>query len=119
MRIGIYKKRVYRKILILIGIIGVVIFLFANKNFQTLLFLNKEIGELKERLTSLEEENKRLEEELQAIKNDPEYIESLAREELGLIKPGETKYKFIKPEAMGKPLPGSGTTDFPKRGLEK
>ncbi|MFQ5867840.1 MAG: septum formation initiator family protein [bacterium] len=98
MRISIHKKRVHRKILILIVIIGALIFLFGNKNFQTLLFLNKEIAQLKQRITGLEEENKRLREELEAVKKDPEYIESLARKELGLIKPGETKYKFIEPE---------------------
>jgi len=98
MRISIHKKRVHRKILILIVIIGILIFLFANKNFQTLLILNKEITQLKQRITGLEEENKGLKEELEAMKNDPEYIEGLARRELGLIKPGETKYRFIEPQ---------------------
>jgi len=96
MRISIHKKGIHRKILILIVIIGVVIFLFANKNFQTLLILNKEIVQLKQRIAGLEDENKKLKEDLEAMKNDPEYIESLAREELGLIKPGETKYRFIE-----------------------
>lgn len=96
MRISIHKKKIHRKILILIVIIGVVIFLFANKNFQTLLILNKEIVQLKQRIAGLEDENKELKEDLEAMKNDPEYIESLAREELGLIKPGETKYRFIE-----------------------
>lgn len=96
MWINIRKKKTHRKILILIVIIGIVIFLFANKNFQTLLILNKEIGQLKQRIDVLEEENKGLKEELEAMKSDPEYIESLARKELGLIKPGETKYKFIE-----------------------
>jgi len=96
MRISIQKKKVHRKIIILIVITGVIIFLFANKNFQTLLILNKEIAQLKQRITGLEQENKGLKEELEAMKNDPEYVESLARRELGLIKPGETKYKFIE-----------------------
>jgi len=96
MRISIYKKKVHRKVLILIIMIGVLIFLFANKNFQTLLILNKEIVQLKQKIAGLKEENRELEEELEAMKNDPEYFESLARRELGLIKPGETKYKFLE-----------------------
>ena len=96
MRISLHKKRIHKKILILIVIIGVLIFLFVNKNFQTLLSLNKEISELKQRMGGLEEENRGLKEELEAMKNDPEYFESLARRELGLVKPGETKYKFIE-----------------------
>ncbi len=98
MRISIHKKTGHRKALILIVIIGVLVFLFANKNFQTLLVLNKKIAKLKQRIKGLEEDNKRLKEELEAVKNDPEYIEGLAREELGLIKPGETKYRFIESE---------------------
>jgi len=96
MRISLRKKRIPRKIIILIVIIGAFIFLFANKNFQTLLVLNKEIAQLKQRIVGLEDENRALKEELEALKNDPEYIESLARRELGLIKPGETKYRFIE-----------------------
>ncbi|NLM97500.1 MAG: hypothetical protein GX175_07830 [Halanaerobiaceae bacterium] len=34
------------------------------------------------------EEKNRLEEELENV-NNPEYIEKIAREELGLVKPGE------------------------------
>ena len=98
MRISIHKKKIHRKILILIVIIGVLIFLFANKNFQTLLVLKKEIVQLKQRIAGQKEENRELEEELEAMKNDPEYFESLARRELGLIKPGETKYKFVESE---------------------
>ncbi len=96
MRISIQKKKVHRKIIILIVIVGVIIFLFANKNFQTLLILNKEIAQLKQRIAGLEGENRELNEELEAMKNDPEYFESMARRELGLIKPGETKYRFME-----------------------
>jgi len=96
MRISIQKKKVHRKIIILIVITGVIIFLFANKNFQTLLILKREIAQLKQRIIGLEQENKGLKEELETMKNDPEYAESMARRELGLIKPGETKYKFIE-----------------------
>jgi len=96
MRISIQKKRIHKKVLMLIVIIGALVFLFVNKNFQTLINLRKEIARLKQKLVGLEEENRRLKEELEAVKNDPEYMESLARKELGLIKPGETKYKFIE-----------------------
>jgi len=51
---------------------------------------------VKQRIACLEEENRGLKEELEAMKSDPGYFESLARRELGLIKPGETKYKFIE-----------------------
>jgi cell division protein FtsB len=38
--------------------------------------------------------NAALAEEVRAMRNDPARIEAIAREELGLVKPGETVYEF-------------------------
>ena len=40
-------------------------------------------------LTRLKRENAGLREQVQRLRNDPAMIESVAREELGLIRPGE------------------------------
>lgn len=44
--------------------------------------------ELKEKVTSLERDNRQLKQELETL-STPEGIERLARERLGLVKPGE------------------------------
>ena len=44
----------------------------------------------------MELRNKQLEEEI-ANWQSPEYVERAAREELGLVKPGETMYIFAQP----------------------
>lgn len=61
----------------------------------------QEQAELKQRLTQLERENARLEEknnelleEIVSLKTSNELIEERAREDLGLIKRGETLYLF-------------------------
>lgn len=48
------------------------------------------------RLAALQAENGRLSERLQRL-NDPEYVEKLAREQLGLVKPGEVSYVVVPP----------------------
>ena len=48
----------------------------------------KEIGDLKAKNIELLEEKRRLEE-------DPEYLEKVAREKMGLIKEGEVVYQLV------------------------
>lgn len=47
-----------------------------------------------EKLEALEKENARLEHRLERLK-DPLYLERLAREELGLVRPGEVSYVVV------------------------
>ncbi len=42
----------------------------------------------------LSEENKKIEAEVHALRSDPAKIEQLARERLGLVRPGEVVYQF-------------------------
>ena len=46
------------------------------------------------RLEALKTENRSLEQRLARL-NDPEYQEKLAREQLGLVRPGETSYVVV------------------------
>jgi cell division protein FtsB len=59
--------------------------------------LNKQIANLKSEIEKVRESNKKLAKEISALKNDPLYIEKLARKELGLIRVGEVIYK-LKPD---------------------
>jgi cell division protein FtsB len=49
-----------------------------------------------ERIKKLEQENKDLLEEIERLRKDKEYVESLGRRELGLVKEGEILYRFSK-----------------------
>ncbi len=62
--------------------------------------LRVEIESLQRELGAIELRNQQLEEE---IKNwqSPEYVERVAREELGLVKPGETVYILAQPLEKG------------------
>jgi len=49
----------------------------------------KKLSAIEGEVTKLNNENKQLTTEIQALRSDPNAIEKLAREELKLVKPGE------------------------------
>jgi cell division protein FtsB len=49
----------------------------------------KQYAEVAASLASMQSENDRLRDQIRRLTSDPETIESVAREELGLIRPGE------------------------------
>ncbi|MCA1840718.1 MAG: septum formation initiator family protein [Actinomycetota bacterium] len=68
---------------------------------------HKKIQAEQTRLVALEKQNALLQERLDRLK-DPEYIEKLSREELGLVRPGEISYVVVPPP------PATGTVSAPK-----
>lgn len=79
------KSKIFRILLISI-------FLYSGykfyKNYCNIRELENKIIELEDNIVRAKEEKSNLEEELKNV-NNPEYIEKIAREELGLVKPGE------------------------------
>ena len=59
--------------------------------------LKGKTNDLIQRIEAIKSENKQLENEIERLKTDPEEIEKIAREELGMVKPGEHKV-VIKPK---------------------
>ena len=49
----------------------------------------KKLSTIESEISKLDNENKQLTTEIQALRSDPNAIEKLAREELKLVKPGE------------------------------
>ncbi len=88
------KKR-YLLILILSLFVtfGVLTF-FGEKGVLRLLRLQKELEEIKGRNLRIEEENRKLREEVKRLQTDKRYIEEIARKELGLVKEDEIIYQF-------------------------
>lgn len=87
------KKRKIILFFILFGIISV-FFLPGHNKLKQLRSKNKD---LKNKIEELKKSNVNLKKELFRIKNDPEYAEKVAREELGVVKEGEIIYKFLPP----------------------
>jgi cell division protein FtsB len=63
------------------------------------------------KLDALVEENLRLEQLVAVLETDEE-VERLAREQFGLVKPGEVGYVAVVPDGIVDPLPPQGPTEL-------
>lgn len=80
--------------------------LFALSSGQAALrlyHLSRQLAELEHQREALLAENRRLREEIRRL-HDPAYVERLAREELGLVRPGEIAVVLV-PEPTPTPPP--------------
>ncbi len=60
--------------------------------------LDREAARIEAADAALEAQNDRLILRIDALRNDPRTLESVARDELGMVKPGEVVFRFV-PEA--------------------
>ena len=78
--------------------------IFGDRGFLAMRRAQKEVEQLQQEIQQLNEENARLAEQVKALKTDPRIIERIAREEMGLAKPGELIFKLPpKPPEQDKP----------------
>ena len=73
----------------------------------------KEASEVRKEIDQINEENRQLQERVKALKTDPEAIEHIAREEMGLARPGE--YIFKIPPKPGETSPSSSQPAGPPK----
>lgn len=83
----ILNKFIISVFIVIIGYIGILIF----KQEMYISELNRQTSEAQQRLEQAQQENQALTEEKQKL-HQPEYIEKVAREELGMTMPGEVPY---------------------------
>jgi cell division protein FtsB len=66
----------------------------------------KEAATVKKEIDLINEENRQLQDRVKALKTDPQAIERIAREEMGLARPGEYIFKTApKPADASTPPP--------------
>jgi cell division protein FtsB len=78
------------------ALVGVVVTAAGIFPFRQIIGQEKAVGLAREKLAALEEENARLAVEAAALESDAE-IERLAREQFGLVMPGEIGYVVVSP----------------------
>ena len=78
--------------LFILTVIILALFLPSYSIMQDLKQKNKDYAR---RIAALEEKNKKFEEERYMLKTDPDYLEKVGRETMGLIRQGETVYKIV------------------------
>ena len=68
--------------------------IFGTHGYLAMRRTQQEIKKVKANIGQLNKENVQLEEEVKELKSDPRKIEKIARDELGLAKPGEVIIKI-------------------------
>ncbi len=89
------KKPIGHIILFIILVIFLSILLFGNKTWWHLLAMYKDVNVLEGEIKQVRGENDNLQREIHKLKTNYAYVEKTAREELGLVLPGEIEYRFI------------------------
>ena len=79
--------------------------LIGDKGFMDTLRVRRESRDLARSVEALRQENARLLEDMRRLKEDPATLESVARREHGMIRPGEILFilKDVKPVSHSTP----------------
>jgi cell division protein FtsB len=109
---GSSQKSFFKRLLVVMASSILLLFLayglFGKGGYFELRRIESQNQELIERIEQLREENKKILSEIKALKTDPKTIEKIAREELGLVKPGEIKITTNQPApASSNATPGA------------
>jgi len=76
-------------------VLTVVILLCFLPSYSTMQDLKLKNREYENRITALEVKNKKYEDEMRMLQTDPDYVEKVGRETMGLVRPGETVYRIV------------------------
>jgi cell division protein FtsB len=76
---------------------------FGERGFIHLYRMDRERQTYLEKINKLEQENRELLDEIKRLRSDRDYVESLGRRELGLVKGDELMYRFETKKEKEKP----------------
>ncbi len=92
------KLSLYQRIILLtlaFFILVVVVATFHENGILTVHEFERELIEFEVTNETLKRKNQKLRFEIDALKSDPSSIETLAREKLNMVRPGETIYQMV------------------------
>ncbi len=84
----------------ILGVLLAAVFIhdiLGTHGFLAMRRTQNEIARLRQEIDQLNTDNKQLREQVQRLKSDPKLIEKIAREEMGLARPGEMIFKLPAP----------------------
>ena len=98
--LSVFRRRGVHLLLIFVTLVLVIDALIGEKGLMESMHAQRQFRELGASLDRLRLENAHLRDEARRLKEDPATIESLARDQLGLIRPGEIVFilKDLKDE---------------------
>ena len=91
-----FWRNVYRVFLIAAAVlIAVIVVRFFMPKFQEERRLRARLEEARQDVRRTAETLRELKLKQERLREDPRYVEKIAREDLGLAKPGETVFRFV------------------------
>ena len=100
--------------LALICIALVVHEIFGEHGYMALRRQRKDFDALQQQIQQLQKENQQLEEQVKALKTDPQAIEKMARERMGMARPGELIFTLPDKHSANSPPPTTAKETTPK-----
>jgi cell division protein FtsB len=74
---------------------------FGERGVLRIYHLAREKEDIQKKAALIRTENEQLKREIEALKSDRRYLESIARKEFGLVRPNEIIYQFPSKTAAG------------------
>lgn len=88
--------RIWRSVglVVLVMLAGIILFA-GEKSLFKLISLYQEKDHLIARTETIRQENEKIKEQIKQLQSDPEAVEKIARDELGMVRPDEIVYRFV------------------------
>jgi cell division protein FtsB len=89
------KTRTYRGAILALALLSVALVvheIYGEHGYLALHHQKREYDSLQREVRRLQEENQRLEKRIELLKSDPKTVESIARDQMGMARPGERIY---------------------------
>ncbi len=118
--------RIGRYLLLIILVVGFFI-VFGNRGLVDNQRLKEKLSELRAENSRFETVNNSLKREVVLLREDPRYIEAVARNELGMVKKGDLLYRLMESPAKKEeatapsadlPAPNDAAPDKPRQDVE-
>lgn len=94
---SVKKNKIKYFIFLIFFIAGLIYVLFNDSGLLKYLKLKKQLNELNEQISTVNSENKQIQDDIDSLQNKiPAKIEEVAREKYGMIRKGEKTIKIIE-----------------------
>ena len=94
MRIGANRQLDRRLVLGVLSLLLVIAVAIGATGMMRVWEMRRELETLEREIVQLRAQTQKLNQTVERLRNDPAYIEKLAREDLGYVRQGETVLKF-------------------------
>jgi len=94
---AVWTKRLFTAGIVLIGCLALWKFVVGEMGVVKYYRMSAHASDLRKEIGHMKTDNARLSKEVAALKSDPAFLERMARDKIGLARPGEVVYYYGDP----------------------